>query len=933
MRPTSTITPRNSLALLASVAFFAVPAAARTLTVDVASLAQPQLRASGVHLSLDDGAQAVLRLSVRQLDVPALALSGTVEWTCAVRRDAQGDGRCEGPVELRDGAGRTLEARLAVEIDRARIGLRLMRDGSEAGVDLPLADGASRAWLHDVPTAWVAPALAVAWPDGLVRRGALDVDARVAGDGRVEAGYAVRDLAFGTRDGALSAAALAATGSVSIEAADEGPVVHLVAKLQGGSLHAGTLAFDLPDAPVEVAVDAGSQANGRVHVSRLAWRDPGVLELDGSASFDPAAMGPLQALDIVVRNAVFPAALDRYGAALLAQQGAGDLRIAGRAAGGLVADARGVRRVRLDADMLDIAWPSRTFELDGLHGVIDWTRDGERPAAPLAWRGGRVGGFAIPAANTRWRSRAGALELVGELRAPMATGTLVLRDTMVHPTAVDGERIATAFSLANAGYERADGLVAFAEVDVDGTLRASGPDDALRLRVDARWNGAKALVGAVYVELPPQTVTSSLDVTLRTDRWIVDAFRWDDPGTLVVDGSGEFAPASAQPIGVLRVDLREVDLAPAVARYARTWLATAGYPDFRAAGRVSGHLERAADGLRAFGVSLEDVAIASGDARFAFDGLDGDVDWSIGGERAPTMLAWDSAWLFGIELDAARAALQAKDGALALREPVAVGVLGGTLRIERMSLEPNSPRGERYAASFALAGIEMAQLSRTLGWPEFPGNLSGGIPEVVLAGDVIELRGGLDLYAFDGHLGMNSLRLERPFGVAPSLAANVHFENLDLQQVTSAFSFGGMSGRLFGTVNGLRLVDWSPVAFDAWLRTRGGGRMSYNAVDDVASIGGGGGLGGGLQAMALQVFDTFGYRELGIRCRLLDEVCRMAGIDPAPADAAAEGSGYAIIEGSGVPRIRIVGHHRDVDWPTLVSRLVEATRGKGPVVR
>ncbi|RYD16783.1 MAG: hypothetical protein EOP90_02085 [Lysobacteraceae bacterium] len=183
---------------------------------------------------------------------------------------------------------------------------------------------------------------------------------------------------------------------------------------------------------------------------------------------------------------------------------------------------------------------------------------------------------------------------------------------------------------------------------------------------------------------------------------------------------------------------------------------------------------------------------------------------------------------------------------------------------------------------------------------------------------------------FDGHLGLNSLVLERPFGVAPSLGANIHFENLDLEQVTSAFSFGGMSGRLFGTINGLRLVDWSPVAFDAWLRTRGGGRMSYKAVDDLTSIGGG--MSGGLQTMALKLFDTFGYRQLGLRCRLREQVCLMGGIDPAPAAADSRGGGYTIVEGSGVPRITIVGHRRQVDWPMLVNRLEEATRGQGPVV-
>jgi hypothetical protein len=61
----------------------------------------------------------------------------------------------------------------------------------------------------------------------------------------------------------------------------------------------------------------------------------------------------------------------------------------------------------------------------------------------------------------------------------------------------------------------------------------------------------------------------------------------------------------------------------------------------------------------------------------------------------------------------------------------------------------------------------------------------------------------------------------------------------------------------------------------------------------------------------------------------------MGGIEPLPTagtDVGSSGAGYTIVEGSGVPRITIVGHRRNVDWPTLVRRLREATQGQGPVV-
>ena len=164
------------------------------------------------------------------------------------------------------------------------------------------------------------------------------------------------------------------------------------------------------------------------------------------------------------------------------------------------------------------------------------------------------------------------------------------------------------------------------------------------------------------------------------------------------------------------------------------------------------------------------------------------------------------------------------------------------------------------------------------------------------------------------------------------MRADIHFENFDLDKLTSAFSFGGMSGRLDGKVEALRLVDWSPVAFDAELRSDQGGRMSYKAVNDVTALGGGGGLGANLQTMALKMFDTFGYRRLGIRCTLAAEICTMGGIEDGAAAGSAADS-YTIVEGSGIPRIEIIGHRRRVAWPTLVDRLIEATKGQGPIVK
>ncbi|GAA0709141.1 hypothetical protein [Dokdonella soli] len=916
------------------LALHGVAAQARTLMLTAERLSSPQAHARSLHVAIDERADtASLRLGADRIDIPLLALAGRLDWGCPLRRDDDGALTCSGPVAFAADGSAAQAADFAVRVASDRIELALARDGSRVALTIPLAAGEPKASLQEVPAAWLKAPLAQAWHGGELRDGIFDAEMSAHANGRIEATYRATQLAFNTLDGTVSGDGVAVAGRVEWTD-DEFWQLLVDANFGGGALHIGALHVALPNTPVALNLDMGAGDDNRWHVERFAWRDPEALMLEASGEIEPSALAPLRKLALRVERAHFPLANERYAKTLLAAQGLGKLMLTGDLVGEFVFDGNAPQQVALSTDALDID-DGAGHAVRGIRGGFDWSLAGERPATTLAWRSARIGDLAVPASTSRWQSRNGSLLLLGALETRLFGGKLKLQDLMLHPASGEGERVSTAFALNGVGYDSKDGSLAAAHLAAEGRLRIDGNADAPRVQIDAEFHGGEALAGPVYVKLPDTPVKATLDATRDNARWRIDAFDWNDPGTLDLHMNGEISPAQTQPIKALVLDVRNATLGPALDRYARSWLASKGYGELTAGGALSGSLQFDAGGVQRFAFNADRMNLRDGAGRFAFAGVDGGVDWDFRADRPPTTLGWSSIELFKIPLGATSAKLESRQTAITLAQPLAIDVLGGQVRLEKLSLQPRSPRGERYAGSFAIAGIEMAQLSAALGWPRFGGNLSGGIPEIEFAGDTIELHGGLDLYVFDGHLGVSGLTLERPFGIAPSMGADIHFENLDLDQVTSAFSFGGMSGRLAGTIGKLRLVDWSPVAFDAWLRTSGGGRMSYKAVDDITSIGGGGGLSASLQTMALKIFDTFGYRRLGIRCRLRDEVCTMGGIDPIPADAGATGSandGYTIVEGSGLPRIMIVGHRRRVDWPTLVRRLQEATHGQAPIV-
>jgi hypothetical protein len=185
---------------------------------------------------------------------------------------------------------------------------------------------------------------------------------------------------------------------------------------------------------------------------------------------------------------------------------------------------------------------------------------------------------------------------------------------------------------------------------------------------------------------------------------------------------------------------------------------------------------------------------------------------------------------------------------------------------------------------------------------------------------------------FDGRITLQNLRVERPFGVLPSLAADVEVESLDLDQLTQTFSFGQISGRLDGYVRDLRMLDWKPVAFDAWLGTpgqqEGSNDISRQAVNHLTTIGGGP-VTTALTSPLMRMFSNFSYRRLGLGCRLVDYVCELRGLSGDP-------DSVLILEGSGVPKITIRAFNRKIDWPQMVANLLAVSAGdaiqvgKGP---
>jgi hypothetical protein len=486
-----------------------------------------------------------------------------------------------------------------------------------------------------------------------------------------------------------------------------------------------------------------------------------------------------------------------------------------------------------------------------------------------------------------------------------------------------GIRSSGQFAISNGGFDSSAGTLAGQGIALSGRLRVDTSGATNRIDLDGAFRGGDVLLGPIYASLPRHLVRLSVSARSAGKGIRLRNLRFADADALKLAGSVDLSADGA----VRRLALSRVQATfPQVyKRYGKSWLSNLGIQNLRASGSIEGHLDLGADGPQSFAFRTDDLDLADGSGRFAVTDLHGALDWNRRGSRPATTLAWKQARFYRIVNGATRSHWQSRDGTLRLQQPLRIPMLNGALTLPKLAWNPAASRGQRLDTSMVLTDISVPALCKAFGWPAFKGRLGGAIPGLRYADDRFELDGGLSLNVFNGFVDVTRLSVQNPFGNTPVLAADMSMRDLDLGAITSVFDFGRITGRMHGSVDNLRLVNWKPVAFDAQLLADAGGRISQRAVNNLTAVGGGG-MAAGLQGAVLKLFDSFGYSRIGLRCQLKGSVCRMSGLG-------AQDGGYAIVEGRGLPHLNVIGHETRVSWPTLVSRLKAAIEGGGPVVK
>ena len=468
---------------------------------------------------------------------------------------------------------------------------------------------------------------------------------------------------------------------------------------------------------------------------------------------------------------------------------------------------------------------------------------------------------------------------------------------------------------------------------LQGTARQSAGD--WQFAVDVSSARGQAYAQPIFLDFGAHALRASAAGRFRAGRELtIERFTVDHAQVAQASGRASFDFENDQPLRSLTLNLAGLQFPGAYESYLQPLLLDTNFKAMQTAGRIAGEIEVVDGAPRSVELVLEDLTFDDGARTFAMESLAGAVHWHSDPQAKSddSVLRWNAGAILGLAMGASELQFNGSGRQFRLLQPARIPLLDGAFALESLRIRNAGLPSVAFMVDATLEPIDVKRLCQAFGWPEFGGRVGGTISKLRLRDGVVTLGTTLSAQVFDGNVTMSDLRLEQPLSKWPRFSSNVAFDNLDLELMTGAFSFGRITGRLSGRIDGLRLFNWAPVAFDARLYTppddRSKHRISQRAVENIGSIGGGGaGVTAALSSGFLRFFDDFNYERLGLSCRLENDVCAMEGVAPAP------NGGYYLVKGKGLPRIDVIGSSRRVDWPRLVQQLIAATKSGGPTVQ
>ena len=469
-----------------------------------------------------------------------------------------------------------------------------------------------------------------------------------------------------------------------------------------------------------------------------------------------------------------------------------------------------------------------------------------------------------------------------------------------------------------------DGRFAAEALMLESTLDAKNYNGLWQWQSHIDVNGGALYVEPLYLEAAGQHIVwdAQGDWDASNNRVEINAVNYKHSKVGEINGSATVQYKNGATIEKAQLSLKSDNLQDVSAIYLKPFFEQTVLQDVSLAGRLKADFLIKDQSLTALAATFDHFGVKDAAGRGEIQGGAGHFNWANDEFfRQPSKFSWQQLKVGGVAVGPAELSFLMRADNIRLLKKAQLPLLGGAIAINHFSWQAKKQQAPEVSFEGNINNVSLEQLSRALNWTPLSGTISGHIPRVEYSNKTLSLGGELIIKAFDGEIKVSNLASSGLFTDFIKFHSDLEINNLDLDQLTGRFKFGGITGKLSGYVQQLYMENWHPVSFFAWLGTPENDdsrhRISQKAVQNIANIGGGS-AADLLSRSFLIFFETFGYDKLGIGCYLHDGVCQLMGVE-------ARESGYAIVTGGGLPRIDVMGYNPRVDWNVLMERLKRIT--------
>jgi hypothetical protein len=261
-----------------------------------------------------------------------------------------------------------------------------------------------------------------------------------------------------------------------------------------------------------------------------------------------------------------------------------------------------------------------------------------------------------------------------------------------------------------------------------------------------------------------------------------------------------------------------------------------------------------------------------------------------------------------------------------LIEPFALPLFGGSLMVQNMQVTRVMPMPPTIAMGLSVEGVDMGSLTRRLTPFPMAGTLEGKFPEILLEGGALTTTGRLQVRVWGGDVSLSNFWGEQMLTKMRRWGCDVAMHDLNMELVTQSLSFGKMGGVLEGEIKDLAFSFGQPESFSLEIRSvpRKGVKqyIDAKAVENLSI------LSSGMQAPLLPWFKYYPYSQLGISCKLANDIFTLRG-------TVVEGDTEYLVKRAFLRGINVINRNpgNRIPWKDMVQRIRRIIPAKGEKVR